>query len=108
MSLVVEEQVAEEQQADINSQDFILGGTNAIVESYDIIKEENELIEERMTCKCCPFFLLTPGYCSDTGCKKGVAMSPRYHCDRTETVYSLLEVYSELEKYLDEEMLLEN
>jgi hypothetical protein len=94
MTLIAEEQIVEEQQADINSQDFILGGTNAVVKSYDIHKEKEELIEEKMTCNCCPFFLTTPGYCSDTGPKKGVAMSSRYHCNMTEMVYSLLEKIS--------------
>ena len=78
--------LAEQEQEKINSQIFILPSTVTIVKSYNINTGEEEFVTEKQTCRYCPVFLKTPGYCSDTESGKGVAMSPSYHCNRSKVI----------------------
>lgn len=70
----------------VSSKDFILPGSVTVVKSYNIDTKEEEFVLDKQICRFCPIFLKTPGYCSDTGPGKGVAMSPRYHCNSSKVI----------------------
>ena len=77
----------EQEQIDKKKQIFILPCSVTIVESYNCDTKKIETVEEELTCGYCSDFLNNPGYCPD----KKVAMSPRYHCNKSEKIRKMLE-----------------